>query len=116
MQLPRRMIDLSSPLDNDTILDHPFMRPRIEYRSNADNAQMLLDVFPGLRREDLPEGEGWAFELVQLTTHNGTHMDAPIHYQSKTIDGKPMMTRCRSTGSSVRASSSTFVTCPTGTS
>ena len=92
MQLPRRMIDLSSPLDNDTILDHPFMRPRIEYRSNADNAQMLLDVFPGLRREDLPEGEGWAFELVQLTTHNGTHMDAPIHYQSKTIDGKPMMT------------------------
>ena len=41
MQLPRRMIDLSSPLDNDTILDHPFMRPKIEYRSNAENAPML---------------------------------------------------------------------------
>jgi kynurenine formamidase len=42
-------------------------------------------------REDLPDGEGWAFEIVQLSTHNGTHMDAPVHYQSKSIDGKPMM-------------------------
>src|ERR1700751_2088020 len=92
MQLPRRMLDLSTTLDNDTVLDHPFMRPRIEYRGNAENAPMLLESFPGLRREDLPDGEGWAFELVQLTTHNGTHMDAPVHYQSKTIDGQPMMT------------------------
>ena len=45
---------------------------------------------PGLRREDLPDGE--AIENIQLTTHNGTHMDAPIHFQSKSIDGKPMMT------------------------
>ena len=92
MHLPRRMLDLSTALDNETVLDHPFMRPRIEYRSNAENAPMLLEAFPGLRREDLPDGEGWAFELVQLTTHNGTHMDAPVHYQSKSIDGKPMMT------------------------
>lgn len=92
MQLPRRMLDLSTALDNETVLDHPFMRPKIEYRSNAENAPMLLEAFPGLRREDLPDGEGWAFELVQLTTHNGTHMDAPVHYQSKSIDGKPMMT------------------------
>jgi kynurenine formamidase len=92
MKLPSRMIDLSSPLDNDTVLDPPFMRPRIEYRTNAQNAQMLLDEFPGLKREDLPDGEGWAFEIVQMTTHNGTHMDAPIHFQSKSIDGQPMMT------------------------
>jgi len=92
MQLPRRMLDLSTTLDNDTVLDPPFMRPRIEYRGNAENAPMLMQSFPGLRREDLPDGEGWAFELVQLTTHNGTHMDAPAHYQSKSIDGKPMMT------------------------
>ena len=91
MKLPTRMLDLSSPLDNDTVLDHPFMRPKIEYRTNAENAPMLLNNFPGLRREDLPDGEGWAFEFVQLTTHNGTHMDAPVHYQSKSIDGKRMM-------------------------
>jgi kynurenine formamidase len=92
MRLPSRMIDLSSPLENDTVYDPPFMRPKIEYRTNAENAPMLLDIFPGLRRQDLPDGEGWAFEIVQLTTHNGTHMDAPIHYQSRSIDGKPMMT------------------------
>jgi len=92
MKLPSRIVDISSPLENDTVLDPPFMRPKIEYRSNAENATMLLDNFPGLRLEDLPEGEGWAFEFVQMSTHNGTHMDAPIHYQSHSIDGKPMMT------------------------
>lgn len=91
MKLPTRMLDLSSPLDNDTVFDPPFMRPKIEYRTNAENAPMLLNNFPGLRQEDLPDGEGWAFEIVQLTTHNGTHMDAPVHYQSKSIDGKRML-------------------------
>ena len=92
MKLPSRMLDLSVPLDNETVLDPPNMRPKIEYRTNAENAWMLLESFPGLRQEDLPDGEGWAFELVSFTTHNGTHMDAPVHFQSKTIDGEPMMT------------------------
>ena len=92
MKLPSRMLDLSVPLDNDTVLDPPIMRPKIEYKTNKENAWMLLDSFPGLRAEDLPDGEGWAFELVQFTTHNGTHMDAPYHFQSKTIRGERMMT------------------------
>jgi kynurenine formamidase len=92
MKLPSRIVDISSPLDNETVLDHPFMRPKIEYLSNKQNAPMLLESFPGLRAEDLPDGEGWAFELVQLSTHNGTHLDAPIHFQSKTVDGERMKT------------------------
>jgi len=92
MNLPGRMIDLSSPLENETVYDHPFMRPKIEYLTGADTAPMLCEQFPGLRLEDLPDGEGWAFEQVQITTHNGTHMDAPYHFQSKSTDGKPMMT------------------------
>jgi kynurenine formamidase len=91
VNLPSRIVDISSALDNETVLDHPFMRPKIEYRSNFENAPMLLESFPGLRQEDLPDGEGWAFEIVQLTTHNGTHMDAPMHFHSKSIDGKRMM-------------------------
>jgi len=35
MKLPGRILDLSSPLDNDTVFDPPFMRPKIEYRTNA---------------------------------------------------------------------------------
>jgi kynurenine formamidase len=92
MKLPTRIVDLSSPLENETVYDPPFMRPKIEYHSNADTAPLVCGLFPGLRPEDLPDGEGWAIENIQLTTHNGTHMDAPVHFQSKSIDGKPMMT------------------------
>jgi kynurenine formamidase len=92
MKLPRRMIDISSPLENETVYDPPFMRPKIKYVSGAETAAMLCDLFPGLHREDLPDGEGWAIEQVELATHNGTHMDAPYHFQSHSIDGKPMPT------------------------
>lgn len=91
MKLPSRIVDISVTLDNETVLDPPNMRPRIEYRTNSENAWMLLEAFPGLRRDDLPNGEGWAFEVVNFSTHNGSHMDAPIHYQSKTVDGGHMM-------------------------
>ncbi len=43
--------------------------------------------FPGLTKEDLPDGEGWAVEMLSLSTHNGTHMDAPWHYHSTTDSG-----------------------------
>ena len=92
MKLPSRMIDISVTLDNETVLDPPFMRPKIEYKTGKENAWTLLDAFPGLRTEDLPDGEAWAVENVQLATHNGTHMDAPYHYQSKSIRGEHMMT------------------------
>jgi hypothetical protein len=49
MKLPSRMLDLSSPLDNDTVYDPPFMRPKIQYLSNAETAPLLLEIFPGLR-------------------------------------------------------------------
>jgi len=35
-----------------------------------------------LSADDLPDGEGWAIEFVQLCTHNGTHLDAPYHFHS----------------------------------
>ena len=92
MQLPSRMVDISIALDNDTVLDPHFMRPKIEYLTGKQNAWMLLEGFPGLKTEDLPDGEGWAFEQVQLATHNGTHMDAPYHYNSRDSRGNPMPT------------------------
>ena len=35
--------------------------------------------FPGLTAEQLPDAEGWAVETIKLSTHNGTHPDAPYH-------------------------------------
>ena len=43
-------------------------------------------------REDLPDGEGWAIERINLSTHNGTHLDAPWHYASTMDRGKPAAT------------------------
>ena len=58
----------------------------------------LLQFFDGLKAEDLPDGQGWAVEQVQLSTHNGTHLDAPWHFhptmnrgeRSWTIDEVPL--------------------------
>lgn len=38
----------------------------------------------GLAREDFPDGMGVSTETVTLTTHTGTHMDAPLHYGPRT--------------------------------
>jgi kynurenine formamidase len=40
----------------------------------------MLGFFPGLKADELPDAQGWAMETVQLSTHNGTHLDAPYHY------------------------------------
>ena len=34
----------------------------------------------GISVDDLPEGNGWAIENLSLTTHSGTHLDAPYHF------------------------------------
>jgi kynurenine formamidase len=92
MKLPSRMIDISVALDNDTVLDPPFMRPKIKYLTNRDTAWILVEAFPGLKAEDLPDGEAWSIENITLATHNGTHMDAPYHFQSRDIHGNRMIT------------------------
>ena len=84
MKLPSRMLDLSVPLDNETVLDPPIMRPKIDYKTNKENAWMLLESFPGLRAEDLPDGEGWAFERgVRVAGIDAWGWDAPFVHTRK---------------------------------
>lgn len=40
----------------------------------------------GLTGDDFPDGMGVSTETVTLTTHTGTHMDAPLHYGPRTGD------------------------------
>ncbi len=84
--MARRIIDLSVFLENDIISDPPGYRPKIDYIDHRTSVPELLDFFPGLKTEDLPDGEAWAIERVELITHNGTHLDAPYHFAS-TMDG-----------------------------
>ena len=80
--MPSRFVDLSIYLENDVLSDPPAFAPKIQYFTHDNTFEQIAPFFPGLKREDLPDGEGWAVELVQLSTHNGTHLDAPYHFHS----------------------------------
>ncbi len=87
-----RIVDLSVPMEATEFADPPGMGPAIEYLDHQQNADRLLQFFPGLRQDQLPGGEGWALENVRLSTHNGTHLDAPYHYHSTTDGGQRAFT------------------------
>src|SRR3546814_11372322 len=63
------------------------MRPVIHYQKHKETVGQILSFFPGLQPADLPDGESWAVERLELSTHAGTHMDAPWHFHSTTDDG-----------------------------
>src|SRR5215204_6772002 len=80
--MPRKFVDLSIYLENHVLSDPPAFAPKIEYFTHENTFSQIAPFFPGLRKEDLPDGEGWAVERVSLSTHNGTHLDAPYHFHS----------------------------------
>jgi len=89
----RRFIDLSITLDNDVVSDPPFMRPKITYQGHQDTMPEAAHFFPGLTMQNMPGGEGFAAaETITLSTHNGTHLDAPWHFHPTQDGGKKSMT------------------------
>ncbi|KMO70371.1 MAG: cyclase family protein [Mycolicibacterium rufum] len=88
----RTLIDISVPLKAGIASDPPGLRPQIEYLTHRDTVADVLSFFPGAREEDLPDGEGWAIERVSMTTHSGTHLDAPYHFASTMNHGERAIT------------------------
>ena len=89
--MPRKFVDLSIYLENDVVSDPPAFAPKIQYFNHQNSFEQMAPFFPGLKQSDLPDGEVWAVEMVQLSTHNGTHLDAPYHFHStmdKALGGK----------------------------
>lgn len=88
----RKIVDISMVIENDVPSDPPGLDPKITYHGHKEMASQMAAYFPGLKPEDLPDGEGWAIEEIRLTTHNGTHLDAPYHYHSTMDGGKRAIT------------------------
>jgi kynurenine formamidase len=89
------LIDLSDCISNKTSSFEPNAH-KIEYLDHQQSVAVSEKIF-GLSQEDWPQGHAWAAENVSLSTHSGTHVDAPYHYGStsggepaKTIDQVPL--------------------------
>ena len=91
-----RLVDLTRLLDPDEQV-HSSARstrvivPKITYYApDREGIGIMCEAY-GCKPEEHPRGEGWGTEDVQLATHTGTHVDAPLHYGS-TCEGKPART------------------------
>lgn len=93
-----KLVDLTRPL---VALDaascpkslEPLFRiisPQVEFIDHKKGAKVMTDIF-GCSENDLPDNEGWAEENISLSSHLGTHVDAPWHY-GKTSAGKKAKT------------------------
>ena len=78
----RRLIDISVPLRAGIGSDPPNMLPQIDYVDHHMSAPRMAE-YMGVRVDQLPEGEYAAVENVRISTHNGTHLDAPYHFFSR---------------------------------
>ena len=88
----QRFLDISMAIENGVPSDPPGYEFQVDYISHADTVQMLQGRYPGLQASDLTGGEAFALESVRLSTHNGTHVDAPWHYSSTMVDGSASRT------------------------
>ena len=87
-----KIVDLSIALENDLPSDPPNQIPQIQYLDHKMTAESMASFFSGATIEDLPEGNGWAIDLVTLSTHSGTHLDAPWHFYPTMNNGEPAWT------------------------
>jgi kynurenine formamidase len=87
-----RIVDLSISIEPDLPSDPPMMIPKIDFVNHEMGAEQMMEFFPGVKKEQLPQGLGWAVEFVHLTTHSGTHLDAPYHYHPTMDRGERAMT------------------------
>ncbi|WP_077035460.1 cyclase family protein [Pelomonas sp. KK5] len=85
--MTRRLIDLSIYLENEVLSDPPPLAPKITYQTHKDTVAEFTHLIPGTTAADYPDGEAAAAEWVTMTTHSGTHLDAPYHFHS-TMDAK----------------------------
>jgi kynurenine formamidase len=91
MDLSRQIIDLSVTLTDTIKSDPPGLGPSISYLDHQAGAREFNKMF-GVPEGAMRDGAGPASERCQVTTHNGTHMDAPWHYHPTMNGGERAIT------------------------
>jgi kynurenine formamidase len=82
-----KFYDLNVPLEESPSEPLPLKITYINHEQSAAGMAQFL----GCTVDDLPDGQGWGVENVAISTHNGTHVDAPWHYFPTSM-GKPART------------------------
>lgn len=82
-----RIVDLSVSIEKELKDPLPFS---IEFESHLEGAEFGTKL-AGVEKEAFPEGMALAGETLTITSHAGTHVDAPWHYWP-TSEGKPAKT------------------------
>lgn len=93
-----KLIDLTRPLVSLDVNAFPpalqplfrIISPEVDFVKHDRGAKIMQEIFC-CPPNHLPEGEGWAEETITLSSHLGTHVDAPWHYGS-TCGGSPAKT------------------------
>jgi kynurenine formamidase len=73
-----QILDLSDTISNHTSAFEKNPQS-IRYFAHEDTAKMSADIF-GIGSDYWRNGQAWAYEIATLSTHSGTHIDAPYHY------------------------------------
>lgn len=89
--MPKQIIDLSVVLTDQVVSDPPGLGPEITYVDHTEGAAEFSGMF-GVPEGALRDNAGAAVERCNITTHNGTHMDAPWHYHPTMNGGERAIT------------------------
>lgn len=82
-----RFFDLSVPTEESP--SEP-LGLNVRHQSHVESAPLVAQLFQ-CDIQDLPEGQGWSNDMVEMIAHSGTHVDAPWHYYP-TCGGQPART------------------------
>ena len=89
----KKIYDLSIPLEDSPSEPQPVT---VEHKSH-DASLPVIEFVMGGKKEDMADGLGWADDVISLSAHSGTHVDAPWHYsptsenkRARTIDEIPL--------------------------
>jgi kynurenine formamidase len=93
-----KIVDLSVILENEGRGVPRWARNRIHYQDHRFGLLAMWRLF-GITKKYVRTGLGWAHEVLKISTHGTTHVDAPWHYgplcdgqPARTIDEMPLST------------------------